>query len=147
MKRLIFVGIAAILLSSCSPSYRRYTYKIKIDAGSYAEAYAICKEEVEEELKKSLEDLRKYKTALYHSDSYETKELIKADCDRISVTNHLYDKKAKLKLGEICTVDDNHLFRFRKLVPDVDSVGDPDWNKTRIETTVPMSVVTYPCEK
>tara|TARA_B100000214_G_scaffold327917_1_gene266737 strand:- start:8 stop:187 length:180 start_codon:yes stop_codon:yes gene_type:complete len=59
----------------------------------------------------------------------------------------LYNKKARLKLGEICTVDDNALMKVRRLVPDEFSDGDPNWNKTRIEEIGYMSVVTYPCRK
>ena len=150
MQRFLILPLLLVFSSPVQANFfapRKFTYPTDIQAGSYEEAYKICKEKVKIALKKDLEDQRKYNIASYHSDKYESKELIKANCDRIQVADHLYDKKARLKLGEICTVDDNGLMKVRRLVPDEFSVGDPNWNKTRIEVIGYMSVVTYPCVK
>ena len=150
MKRFFLLAMTAGLALPVQANFfapRKFTYHSDIQAESYEEAYEICKEEVKIELKKDLEEQRKYNIASYHSDKYEIRELIKADCDRVQVADHLYNKKARLKLGEICTVDDNALMKVRRLVPDELSVGDPNWNKTRIEEIGYMSVVTYPCRK
>ena len=150
MKRFLLAPLILLISSPVQANFfaqRKYTYSTEIRAGSYETAYEICKIEVQKALEKSLENQKKYNISLYHSDRYEAKELIKADCTMAGVTDHLYNKKMRLKPGDICVVSDNNLFRIQKLIPDADSVGDPDWNKPRIESTVPMSTVTYPCKK
>ena len=150
MKRILLAPLIILLSSPVQANFfapRKYTYSTDIQAGSYETAYKICKIEVQLALEKSLANQKKYNIALYHSDKYEAKELIKADCTMAGVADHLYNKKMRLKPGDICVVSDNNLFRIQKLIPDENSVGDPDWNKPRITSTVPMSAVTYPCKK
>lgn len=160
MKRLTAIAsllFACTLLVGCDMR-KRYdidknpkNFKISF-ANSQAEALILCEAEVKKELAKDREMLKKYGFARYHSDKWAVKEVVTTECREntrsVEDGNTWVSPKRGLDLGEICWVSSKaiDMIRVEKLIPDEDSVDDPNWNKPTLEFGV-SEHVKYPCRQ
>ena len=114
-------------------------------ASSLSEAIAICKKEAQEELSEDLEGLKNYGSAFYHTDKDAIRKVTEIRCSTNYVDDDSVSRKRGLDLGEICNVSAEPPMWVEKLIPDEDSVNDPNWNKPTKRSIV-LSVVQYPCK-
>ena len=148
MKKLFYLTLVVVasMLAGCDVRKR---YDIKNStlpfANSLSEAIATCKQEAQDDLSEDLKLLEKYGYARYHTDKDAIREVISIPCDTNYVARESVSRERGLDLGEICSVSSNADMRVQKLIPDEDSVDDPNWNNPTIENTY-LSVVHYPCK-
>ena len=114
-------------------------------ANSLSEAIAVCKKESQAELANDRKELKEIGFTRYHSDKEAVRQVLSVPCDTNYVDDTSVSKERGLDLGEICNVSSNATMRVQKLIPDEDSVNDPNWDKPFVQDIV-LSVVHYPCK-
>ena len=143
---LVSLVIASSLLAGCDTRTRYDVDDSSLPfANSLSEAISICKKDSEADLRQDRKWLSDYGLASYHSDKRAVRQVLSIPCDTNYVDNDSVSRKRGLDLGEICNISDNATMRVKKLIPDKESVSDPNWDKPFVERVV-LSVVQYPCK-